>query len=311
MMYNAHDVKHFKFDFLQVLIYYFHIFSCSWPQDPSGLKVFILADPHLLGPFRGHWLDKLRRYSPLHTYLASSEDIMSEGAVCLATGRNSDRQKGNEEWWCSGDLFDEGQWCDLELLEAYTARFYKIFSVPDTTELWVVPGNHDIGFHYKITSDRESYFRRTFHVDPVSHISRRGVHFVLLNSMAFHGDDCSLCQEAKDSLATTARTLNNSSQSRPIVLQHFPLYRTSDQHCDQADKDPQPLRFKERWDCLSQLASNTILHLLRPRAVFSGHTHYGCLTTHPGNIPEWTVASFSWRNILLPGFLMTTDNWDC
>ncbi|UYV71954.1 hypothetical protein LAZ67_9001312 [Cordylochernes scorpioides] len=28
---------------------------------------------------------------------ASSEDIMSEGAVCLAIGRNSDRQKGNED----------------------------------------------------------------------------------------------------------------------------------------------------------------------------------------------------------------------
>lgn len=40
--------------------------QCNWPslkavEHSDPLKAFILADTHLLGPRRGHWLDKLRR----------------------------------------------------------------------------------------------------------------------------------------------------------------------------------------------------------------------------------------------------------
>lgn len=55
--------------FCEFFIYYLVIFRCDWPEvktpaDRSGqktLKAMFLADTHLLGEVRGHWLDKLRR----------------------------------------------------------------------------------------------------------------------------------------------------------------------------------------------------------------------------------------------------------
>lgn len=36
-----------------------------------------------------------------------------------------------------------------EDFDNYVRRFYSLFSTPDGTELHVVPGNHDMGFHYR------------------------------------------------------------------------------------------------------------------------------------------------------------------
>lgn len=58
--------------FCEFLIYYLVIFQCNWPEvkTPASkgkqetepvLKAMVLADTHLLGEIRGHWLDKLRR----------------------------------------------------------------------------------------------------------------------------------------------------------------------------------------------------------------------------------------------------------
>lgn len=54
----------------EYFIYYLVIVRCRWPevktlahgdgQEPV-LKAMFLADTHLLGEIRGHWLDKLRR----------------------------------------------------------------------------------------------------------------------------------------------------------------------------------------------------------------------------------------------------------
>ena len=53
----------------EFVIYYATLLNCSWPNiNPTGhsgrvkpLRAMILADPHLLGPYRGHPLDRLRR----------------------------------------------------------------------------------------------------------------------------------------------------------------------------------------------------------------------------------------------------------
>lgn len=49
-----------------------------------------------------------------------------------------------------GDLFDEGQWSSSTEFSQYIERFHSLFSVPKNTYLYVVAGNHDIGFHYGI-----------------------------------------------------------------------------------------------------------------------------------------------------------------
>lgn len=59
--------------FCEFLIYYLVILPCNWPEVKTPahggkhetlepvLKAMFLADTHLLGEVRGHWLDKLRR----------------------------------------------------------------------------------------------------------------------------------------------------------------------------------------------------------------------------------------------------------
>jgi ethanolamine phosphate phosphodiesterase len=47
-----------------------------------------------------------------------------------------------------GDVFDEGLWSSEIEFNNYVARFKSLFRVPDDTQLHVVVGNHDIGFHY-------------------------------------------------------------------------------------------------------------------------------------------------------------------
>lgn len=56
--------------FCEYFIYHLVIFQCHWPEvktlahgdrQKPVLKAMFLADTHLLGEIRGHWLDKLRR----------------------------------------------------------------------------------------------------------------------------------------------------------------------------------------------------------------------------------------------------------
>lgn len=47
-----------------------------------------------------------------------------------------------------GDLLDEGSFSPDAIHKVYVETFFSIFKVPDSTKLYVVPGNHDIGFHY-------------------------------------------------------------------------------------------------------------------------------------------------------------------
>lgn len=37
------------------------MFKCKWPET-NRTNIMILADTHLLGIYRGHWLDQLKRY---------------------------------------------------------------------------------------------------------------------------------------------------------------------------------------------------------------------------------------------------------
>lgn len=104
--------------------------------------------------------------------------------------------------------------------------------------------------------------------------------------------------------------------SRPILMQHYPLFRDSDKDCDEPDSAPYPLkneRFREKWDCLSKEATAQLLRQLHPRIAISGHTHHGC--TRPlqnGEGIEITLPSFSWRNKKNPSYglaVFTPNNY--
>lgn len=51
-----------------------------------------------------------------------------------------------------GDLTDEAQYSSDEEFNNFVDRFYKLFAIPDNIKMYVISGNHDIGFHYRYFS---------------------------------------------------------------------------------------------------------------------------------------------------------------
>ena len=77
----------------------------------------------------------------------------------------------------------------------------------------------------------------------------KNVHFVLIDSMAMHDDNCKFCGPAMKKVVSVSNELkcmedkNNCEfsysyeYSHPVLLQHFPLYRKSDADCHSNDPD--------------------------------------------------------------------------
>ncbi|XP_027431154.1 metallophosphoesterase 1 isoform X2 [Zalophus californianus] len=275
--------------FCEFLIYYLVIFRCDWPEvktpaHDSGqktLKAMFLADTHLLGEVRGHWLDKLRREWQMERAFQTSLWLLQPEVVFIL-----------------GDIFDEGKWSSSQAWADDVARFQKIFRHPRHVQLKVVAGNHDIGFHYQMSTYKIKRFEKVF--NPERLFSWKGMNFVLVNSVAQEGDGCHICSEAEAELIEISHKLNCSRE-------HFPLFRRSDANCSGEDAAPleeRAIPFKERYDVLSREASQQLLWWLRPRLILSGHTHSACEVLHGAGVPEISVPSFSWRNRNNPSFIM-------
>ncbi|XP_017654063.1 metallophosphoesterase 1 isoform X2 [Nannospalax galili] len=316
--------------FCEFLIYYLVIFQCHWPkvkrlahdhgeQEPV-LKAMFLADTHLLGEIRGHWLDRLRREWQMERAFQTALWLLQPEVVFIL-----------------GDIFDEGKWSSAKAWEDDVQRFQKMFRLTSTVQLKVVVGNHDIGFHYQMSKYRIKRFEKVFNSERL--FSWKGVNshrcprldlppapvclsFVMVNSVAMEGDGCSICSEAEAELLEISHKLNCSRKvqgsshceggqrlpsSAPVLLQHYPLYRPSDANCsgeDAAPPEEKNIPFKEKYDVLSREASQKLLWWLQPRLVLSGHTHSACEVLHPGGAPEVSIPSFSWRNRNNPSFIM-------
>ena len=175
-----------------------------------------------------------------------------------------------------------------------------------------------------MTTYKVHRFEKVFNFTSGKLITRKGTNFVLVNSVAMEGDGCTLCRTAEAKLVALSHRLNCSLQepnhpqkrcsdaekppaSQPILLQHYPLYRKSDAECsgeDAAPPEEKNIPFKEKYDVLSQEASQKLLWWFRPRLILSGHTHSACQVLHTGGIPEISIPSFSWRNRNNPSFIM-------
>lgn len=299
--------------FCEYFIYYLVLFRCRWPevkmparggrQEPV-LKAMFLADTHLLGEIRGHWLDKLRREWQMERAFQTALWLLQPEVVFIL-----------------GDVFDEGKWSSAQAWADDVHRFQRMFRHGSHVQLKVVIGNHDIGFHYQMSEYRINRFEKVFGSERL--FSLKGVNFVMVNSVAMEGDGCTICSEAEAELREISRKLNCSQEqvqgssqcdheqwlplSAPVLLQHYPLYRASDANCSGEDAAPPEERsvpFEEKYDVLSREASQKLLWWLRPRLILSGHTHSACEVLHPGGAPEVSVPSFNWRNRNNPSFIM-------
>lgn len=99
-------------------------------------------------------------------------------------------------------------------------------------------------------------------------------------------------------------------------FQHFPLYRDSDAVCA-GDEDAPPLpernkKFRTKIDSLSKEATDYLTKKIKPRVVFGGHTHHGCLLKHADEdvgveFDEYSLPSFSWRNRPNPKYMLVSE----
>ncbi|XP_029420185.1 metallophosphoesterase 1 isoform X6 [Nannospalax galili] len=275
--------------FCEFLIYYLVIFQCHWPkvkrlahdhgeQEPV-LKAMFLADTHLLGEIRGHWLDRLRREWQMERAFQTALWLLQPEVVFIL-----------------GDIFDEGKWSSAKAWEDDVQRFQKMFRLTSTVQLKVVVGNHDIGFHYQMSKYRIKRFEKVFNSERL--FSWKGVNshrcprldlppapvclsFVMVNSVAMEGDGCSICSEAEAELLEISHKLNCSRKVQ------------GSSHCEGGQRLPSsaPVLLQLLW-------------WLQPRLVLSGHTHSACEVLHPGGAPEVSIPSFSWRNRNNPSFIM-------
>lgn len=224
----------FIFIYCEFLIYYLVLLGCSWPQlskldqdftvkppndvNKKPLHIMFIADTHLLGTREGHWFDKLRREWQMYRSFQSARFLFEPDIVFVL-----------------GDLTDEGKWCSDNEWETTVKRFHSLFSVPDDVKLYVLAGNHDIGFHYDVSDGRLKRFEQSFQAPHVRLITiDDNLNFILINSMAFEGDQCRLCARADKELNDVINELNQSGAwTKSILLSHFPLYRVSDSNCSQ------------------------------------------------------------------------------
>lgn len=117
---------------------YIKQWPCEWPpisrivEDKKPLHALIIADIHLLGPIKGHWLDKLYREWHMERAFQTALFLHKPDVVFIL-----------------GDLFDEGDMVNRQQFQNYVQRFKRIFRTPKSVPIFSVAGNHDIGFHYK------------------------------------------------------------------------------------------------------------------------------------------------------------------
>jgi len=186
----------------------------------------------------------------------------------------------------------------------YVERFHRLFP---TKSPHIIVGNHDVGFHHIMTRRGTlERFYQSFNLSSSDILRVEGTTFITLNSMAMENDGCSVCRDAEKKVKSISRKLLPGE--KPFLLQHFPLYRESDRMChgvDSAPEEEKAAAFRPKWDCLSKSASVWLLDVLKPAAVFSGHTHHSCVYHH-GNITEYSVPSFSWRNRNDPSYFLVT-----
>ncbi|XP_042513234.1 metallophosphoesterase 1-like [Macadamia integrifolia] len=116
-----------------------------------------------------------------------------------------------------------------------------------------------------------------------------------------------------------------SSGSGPVLLLHLPLHQTPNSNCAETGAPKKTFSPLDRWSlrafynqeqagmgpyellqALPQNATEYIFHALKPRIIFSAHTHRFCDHTHKDGTREVTVPAMTWNARDDPGFIVAT-----
>ncbi|OAF64568.1 Metallophosphoesterase 1, partial [Intoshia linei] len=288
----------FKFCLFVTLIliiynHYFNLkllqFSCPWPSE-NGKKVLVIADTHITFVWKFN-LDRIVRHWEMKNNFEKIVKIYNPDKIYIL-----------------GDIFDAGLYFEAQHYRYMMNEFNYIFG---STKIIKIAGNHDIGYHDDKYTLNRHLFNRNFgsmdvHIDIYNESS-----ILSLNSMSLKFDECNFCKRSMNKIKSFSRKIQKDHLNRPVVLMHFPLYRTSERDCNV---------YKPFWiteeihhipnnDILSKKSSEFLLQQINPQILITGHMHFHCeikRTYFNDILTEVNIPSFSFRMNYRAGFALIT-----
>ncbi|EKM54583.1 uncharacterized protein PHACADRAFT_185493 [Phanerochaete carnosa HHB-10118-sp] len=310
--------------------------QCKWPDtqvkpelqhilQPEVLptRILLIADPQVLDhrsyPGRSPWLMSL-----------------SQRMVDLNLRKS---------WWATlrmrpdlvvflGDMMDGGRFdMDDAEYQGYYARFKSIFSIKNSTPVYYIPGNHDVGIDgVHAGFSEKAHERYVKHFGPLNRrldIANHTLVIVDAPGLVEEDHERSISGLSYQRWAAThpggpiAFTQKSAAVKRrtgnmpTILLTHIPLARPDNTYCGPL-REQGTIRQGAGYgyeNTLSVQASQLLLDSLRPAVVFSGDDHDYCEVGHlllasddvplseDGEVKEVSVKSFSMAmGIRRPGF---------
>ncbi|KAL0488631.1 hypothetical protein AKO1_015675 [Acrasis kona] len=280
----------------------FSPFSCGWSISNSK-RIVLVADPQMEGDSRvlhQGWYGQLNNdFNDWYFWL-----IM----------RNVYYFMRPDYVFTMGDVFSS-QYIDMDEFGHRLSRFNKIFGSnfrepKGSIKLVNLTGNHDVGYGDDLPLYRLSNFERHFgQQNTVRDFA--GHKLVTINSLTLDGTrDHSIKQGTWDFLENTAKQLK--SDDKVLLFIHVPLHKPKG-----ACYDPPNIIMNHdnsapiEQTMVSESSSRAVLSKLKPKYIFTGHDHVGCVYKHSQtNTTEYTVRTIMGDHGGNIGLFEFTENSD-
>ncbi|KAI5060383.1 hypothetical protein GOP47_0024803 [Adiantum capillus-veneris] len=233
-------------------------------SDHVQLKAMVVGDLHL-GGATTLWLDRARRDAFMKASLKRAFQTLKPHSLLVL-----------------GDVSDWGRKSTKEQWHSVILRFKDMTMPFSGLPFHVLPGNHDVGDYYQITTSLMQQFVDAFPgLDDTGNevFMIRNITFISLNAMALACEECPLYNTLKKVvehlevvLQTAVQSAEHTQQAdlpihspeyastRPILLTHLPLYREDEGVCDSADIPICAPWHEVEGGCKSLFQSPTLYH---------------------------------------------------
>ncbi|KAJ5079715.1 metallo phosphoesterase related [Anaeramoeba ignava] len=275
------------------IIFWFKSFTSFYSfqlHSNSSIRIAILADPQMEGDSRilsqGIYGEMNNKMNDLYyKWIANGihNFIFPNKVVIL------------------GDIFSFQRTSNQEF-NRRIERFNNIFELIQknkSIELITMAGNHDIGYGIECVPFIIERFEKNFNklnieMNESNHI------FAFLNNIPLDG---SLNEIEKSKTWDFVLKLSEVTNEKPIILfMHIPLYKPKgscpgDSTLDQFESIISKNAVVEQ-NLLSEENSKFILEKIKPKLIFTGHDHYGCIYKHEKNNENNYIFEYTLRSIL-------------
>ncbi|KAI0688027.1 Metallo-dependent phosphatase-like protein [Cytidiella melzeri] len=312
----------------------YQVSQCPWPVIPRNDPVE--TDPHAY-------------HAPTHVLLIADTQVLDHRSypdrpawLMWLSQRMVDLNM-RKSWWATkqlhpdviiflGDMMDGGRYAmSDDEYESYLRRTKDMFAIDESTPVYYLTGNHDVGIG---SSDEWSKFARDrwlSHFGPLQQRLKIANHtLVLLDAPGLVEEERKRVVSGMSFPRWTAANPNgpiafaqqsaevvHSERHPTVLLTHIPLFRPRDMSCGPL-REHGTIREGSGYgyqNTLDYLVSNMLLEGIRPSVIFSGDDHDYCEVRHPirpsddiplselHSVKEVSVKSFSMAmGIRRPGY---------